>query len=147
MDKFMNGKKLALLIGVLGALAASSVAYSRDSGKPLKLSNRPKAIVIDNLDTAVFTKGDPATAAVAQEICGDCHSSDYPTTQPKLNCAGWGKEIVKMGNTFNASVAWNEDGVKKETLYQILAYLTDNYGSDGSDKCTGHELDSIPLNQ
>ena len=143
MDKRIFRSKWIWTLGIIGTLAAASAV----NGESIILSTSPKTIVITNLDTATFTKGDPAMAAVAQSVCGDCHSSDYPTTQPKLNCAGWGKAIVKMGTTFGAVTPWNQTFLKRDTLKQILSYLTDNYGSGGSAACTGHELDSIPLNQ
>lgn len=144
MNKYIGKKHWGIAIGIISAVMIVSVAHADEK---VKLSPRAKTIVIDNLDNALFSKGDPAMAATAQAVCGDCHSSDYPMTQPKLNCGGWGKTIVKMGNTFQGVVPWNEDGLQRETLKQILAYLTDNYGSGGSAACTGHELDSLPLTQ
>jgi len=91
----------------------------------------------------MFTKGDPAAAAHAQAICGDCHSTDYPTTQPKLNCATWANEIIKMGNTFRANIPWTEDGITKAELYDILAYLNTNYGA--GDTCSATALDPLNL--
>ena len=154
MSKLRSSMKVLTAGGIaalvtLGIAAGINTALADGGPKndKIHLDKRTKTIVIDNLDTSVFDKGDPAVAATAQEVCGDCHSTDYPTTQPKLNCAGWGKEIVKMGNTFGAVIAWNEDGVSKDELNEILPYLTDNYGSGGSSACTGHELDPIQLNQ
>ena len=142
--QFMNKTFLAAMgAGALNALSvtiANADDHRSDGDRDLRLSDRPKEIVIDNLDT--FTVDNELT----QEVCGDCHSTDYPATQPKLNCTGWGKEIVKMGNTMGAVTPWNEDGVTKEELYQILHYLADNYGQ-GADGCTGSELDALPLNQ
>ena len=132
------GAGALIALGATAAIAGSDHRGDRDHD--IRLSDRPKEIVVDNLDT--FTVSNELT----QEVCGDCHSTDYPATQPKLSCAGWGKEIVKMGNTMGAVTPWNEDGVTKEALYQILNFLADNYGQ-GTDGCTGSELDALPLNQ
>jgi hypothetical protein len=147
MTKRSFGKTLLVAGGVAALIAVGMTAVNADDGRHhdrgIRLSDRPKTIVIDNLDTAMFTKGDPAAAAYAQEICGDCHSTDYPMTQPKLNCAGWAKEIVKMGNTFRANIPWTEDGVTKAELYEILAYLNTNYGA--GDACAANALDTLNL--
>jgi len=142
MTKRFFGKTL-LAAGGVAALIALGMSAANADGNGIRLSDRPKTIVIDNLDTAMFTKGDPAAAAHAQAICGDCHSVDYPTTQPKLNCATWAKEIIKMGNTFRANIPWTEDGITKAELYDILAYLNTNYGA--GDACAANALDSLKL--
>jgi len=143
MTKYSFGKKLLAACGVAVLIALGVSAANADGGRRIHLSDRPKTIVIDNLDTAMFTKGDPTAAAHAQAICGDCHSTDYPTTQPKLNCATWAKEIIKMGNTFRANIPWTEDGVTKAELYDILAYLNTNYGA--GDTCSPTALDPLVL--
>jgi len=146
MTKRFLGKTLLAAGGVAALIAVGMTAANADGNhhdRNIHLSDRPKTIVIDNLDTAMFTKGDPAAAAVAQEICGDCHSTDYPTTQPKLSCAGWAGEIIKMGNTFRANVPWTEDGITKAQLYDILAYLNTNYGQ--GDACSATALDPLKL--
>lgn len=124
-----------LTVGLVSVTQAESDGRhgERHDGR-VQLSNRPKTIIIDNLDTSTFGKGNPAIAAMAHEVCGDCHSIDYPTTQPKLSCAGWAKEIVKMGNTFGAQMPWHEDVVTYSMLNTILVYLADNYGQ-GSANC------------
>jgi len=132
MTKRFLGKKLLAVAGVAALITLNISAAHADADHDrhyIHLSDRPKTIVIDNLDTAKFTKGDPAAAALAQGICGDCHSTDYPTTQPKLSCNGWAKEINKMGTTFRAKLPWAEDGVSYTTLNAILDYLTLNYGN------------------
>jgi hypothetical protein len=143
MTKHFSGKKLLGACGVaaLIALGMSAANADGDRGGRIRLSDRPKTIVIDNLDTAMFTKGDPAAAAHAQEICGDCHSTDYPMTQPKLSCNGWAKEINKMGTTFRGGVPWVEDGVSYSDLNAILEYLTANYGNAGA--CAQADYDLI----
>jgi hypothetical protein len=160
MTKRYVPKALLAALGASALIALGGVAANADSGRNdgyhggdrgndrgLHLSNRPKEIVIDNLDNFAFTKGDPQQAAHAQEVCGDCHSTDYPATQPKLSCAGWGNEIVKMGNTMGAVTPWQEDGVDKAALRDILHYLADNYGdAAGAAGCMGTELDALPLN-
>ena len=145
MTKRFFGKTMLAAGGVAALIAVGMTAANADgrNDRGIRLSDRPKTIVIDNLDTAMFTKGDPAAAEYAQEICGDCHSTDYPTTQPKLNCATWAAEIIKMGNTFRANVPWTEDGVTKADLYGILAYLNTNYGA--GDACAANALDALKL--
>jgi hypothetical protein len=136
MTKRFLGKTLLAASGVAALIAVGMTAANADGrhDRGIRLSDRPKTIVIDNLDTAMFTKGDPAAAAVAQAICGDCHSTDYPTTQPKLSCKTWAAEIVKMGKTFRAGIPWQEDGITYTQLNTILVYLADNYGA-GSASC------------
>ncbi len=138
MTKSVIGNAL-FKVGVAVVLVASTItmAYA------IELSKRPKTIVLNNLDTSIFNKGDAAVAAVAQGICGDCHSSDYPTTQPIASCAAWAKEIVKMGNTFDAKIPWAVDGVTYSTLNSILVYLADNYGQ-GSASCDMEAVKAIP---
>ncbi|MDZ4262713.1 MAG: hypothetical protein U1B30_10320 [Pseudomonadota bacterium] len=82
-------------------------------------------------------------AAIAHEVCGDCHSVDYLTTQPKLSCATWARDIVKMGNTFDARIPWQEDVVTYSTLNTILVYLADNYGQ-GSAGCDMNAVRAVP---
>lgn len=116
--------------------------HEKHDGK-VHLSKRPKTIVVDNLDTFVLSKGDPEVAALAQEVCADCHSTDYPATQPKLSCAVWAKEIVKMGNTFDGYMPWQEDGVTYSMLNTVLVYLADNYGQ-GSADCDMSVVRAVP---
>jgi len=147
MTKFFSGKTLLAAGSVAALIIAGMTAANADGDRDrdhdrIRLSNRPKTIVIDNLDTAKFTKGDPVMAARAQEICGDCHSVDYATTQPKLSCKQWASEIIKMGNTFRANVPWLEDGVTRDDLYGVLDYLNKNYGKN--DACPETTSDHIP---
>lgn len=128
-----------LRAGVAMMLVASSVTLADAK----ELSKRPKTIVIDNLDTSTFSKGNPAIAAIAQEVCSECHSVDYTTSQPTLSCAVWAKEIVKMGNTFGAQIPWQENAVSYSTLNTILVYLADNYG-EGSATCDMEAVKAIP---
>ncbi len=127
-----------------GEFLAGNHDRSHGWGHVARQSDAPKQIVIDNLDNFVVSKGDPDQAALTQEVCGDCHSTDYPATQLKMSCAAWGKEIVKMGNTFGAVVPWKEDGISKANLTDILHYLADNYGQ-GAAACVGNELDPLIL--
>lgn len=149
MSRYTSNIKL-LLAGGVTVLAALGINMAFAEGYPdrahVELSQLPKTIIINNLDTATLDRGDPLLAATAQAACSDCHSTDYIMTQPKLNCAVWGKEIVKMGNVFDGMIPWTLDGVTKAEMYEVLAYLTDNYGSGGSAACTGQELDALPLN-
>lgn len=141
-----------LKAGVIGLLALTTVAvahaddYERSGeryGKKLELSKRPKAIVIDNLNTAMFTKGEPGMAEMAERVCGECHSVDYSTTQPKLSCEVWAREIVKMGNTFSAHEHWAKEFVTYAMLNSVLVYLADNYGQ-GSGSCNMNAVKAIP---
>lgn len=138
MTKLLN-RNGWLRAGVAIALVASTVTLADAND----LSKRPKVIVIDHLDTSTFSKGNPAIAAVAQEICSECHSVDYTTTQPTLSCAVWAKEIVKMGNTFGARIPWQENVVTYSTLNTILVYLADHYG-EGSATCNMEAVKAIP---
>jgi len=138
-NKLLAAGGIAALLALSMSAANADADHDRDHDRRyIHLSDRPKTIVIDNLDNATFTKGDPAAAALAQGICGDCHSTDYPTTQPKLSCNGWAKEINKMGTTFRAKLPWaeaNPDGTYNVTytkLQAILDYLTANYGNAGT---------------
>lgn len=134
MTKFF-GKKLLAAGGVAALIVLGMSAASADVGRRIHLSDRPKTIVIDNLDTATFTKGGDAWKAgrdTSNAICNDCHSTDYPTTQPKLSCNGWAKVINKMGTTFRANIPWSEDGINYTQLNSILDYLTSNYGNAGT---------------
>lgn len=138
MIKSVTGNIL-LRVVVAVVLAASTITtvYAID------LSKQPKTIVTGNSDTSIFNKGDAVMAAVAQEVCSGCHSVDYTTTQPKLSCAVWAKEIVKMGNTFDARLPWQANVVTYSTLNSILVYLADNYGQ-GSASCDMEAVKAIP---
>lgn len=145
MTNFFWGKKLLAGASVVALIVLGVTAANAEDrhGRNIRLSDRPKTIVIDNLDTAILTKGDPAAAAIAQGICGDCHSTDYIATQPKLSCKQWASEIVKMGNTFDAKIPWHEDNVTYTALNQILVYLAGNYGA-GSASCDLNAVKAVP---
>ena len=134
---FINNGMLRAAVAVVLVVSSITVAYA------IELSKRPKTIVIDNLDTSTFSKGNPAVAAVATEVCGECHSIDYLTTQPKLSCAVWAQEIVKMGNTFGAAEEWKEHLVTYPMLNSVLVYLADNYGQ-GSASCDLEAVKAVP---
>lgn len=161
MKKFYSRKTLLAASGVAALIALGITAANADGmmGKDgrkgggrantVTLSDRPKTIVIDNLDTAVFKDDGTGRSSVAQTVCADCHSSDYPTTQPKLSCNGWAKEVNKMGKTFRAYLPWSEIDPSTGTttvtygmLTNILYYLADNYGT-GSAGCTSTDLGLI----
>ena len=148
-----------LKAGTVAMLAASVITlahaddYGRNGenhghrkyGKKIELSKRPKTIVIDNLNTAMFTRGDHEMAEMAEHVCGMCHSVDYSTTQPKLSCEVWAKEIVKMGNTFGAHEHWEAESFTYTMLNSVLVYLADNYGdSYGSTTCDMNAVKAIP---
>jgi hypothetical protein len=135
---------IAATIGIGADNGANAAGGNGDSRRHrVYLSDRPKTIVIDNLDTATLDRGDPALAQLTQEVCGDCHSTDYPATQPRLTCGQWASGIVRMGNTFRAAIPWQEDGIGYATLNLILGYLASNYGQ-GAGSCDTNAVRAIP---
>jgi sulfite dehydrogenase len=77
----------------------------------------------------------PETAALAfvkapnselvREVCLECHSADYVTTQPAQTRTSWKATLDRMRNAFGMEAI----GVDEEN--RILDYLTSYYGRPG----------------
>ena len=108
-----------------------------DQGK-LKLSDDPIQIGLPT-EIAAFKPG--LNSDLAQTACADCHSADYPTTQPVFTRAQWKATIAKMHDKFGAP--WEEifgttdaagNAVPADAatiaanLQKIEDYLVANYG-------------------
>jgi len=108
--------------------------------KKLKLSDEAIQIGLPT-EIAAFKSG--TNSDLAQTACADCHSADYPTTQPVMPRAKWKATIAKMHDKFLAP--WGEifgttlpDGTLVEAdaatiaanLQKIEDYLVANYGKE-----------------
>ena len=106
----------------------------------LRFSDDPIQIGLP-VEIAAFKAG--VNSDLAQTACADCHSADYPTTQPVMPRAKWKATIAKMHDKFSAP--WEEifgttlaDGTLvpadaatiAANLQKIEDYLVANYGKE-----------------
>jgi len=106
----------------------------------LKLSDDPIQIGLPT-EIAAFKAG--VNSDLAQLACADCHSADYPTTQPVMPRAKWHATIAKMHDKFGAP--WDEifgttdaaglpvpapQATIDANLKKIEDYLVANYGKE-----------------
>jgi mono/diheme cytochrome c family protein len=71
------------------------------------------------LDQPLLKPG-PGMEVVATN-CQICHSSDYISTQPRLNRATWNATVQKMREKYGAQFPTNQ-------VEQIVEYLVGTYG-------------------
>lgn len=57
----------------------------------------------DQGEVAEFTAERSPNLEVVNEVCRDCHSADYVTSQPRLTKVGWQKVVTKMADKFATS--------------------------------------------
>lgn len=112
--------RLFLKCSVAVMLLASAVAANAaGSGYNMTYYNGIKTITLPP-ETAAFNVA--LYSDVATRVCADCHSADYPTTQPYQSRAGWQAVLDKMKFTFGMpSPGTTDEGY-------IIDYLTANYG-------------------
>ncbi len=95
------------------------------------------------LPTEIATFKPGLNSDLAQTACADCHSADYPTTQPVMTRAKWKATIAKMGDKFfapwgdifgtidAAGVPVSADAATVAVnLQKIEDYLVKNYGTE-----------------
>lgn len=95
------------------------LANAAGTGYNTTYVNGVKTITLP-VETAVFTSG--PDVVLVTETCTECHSADYPTTQPSQSRDGWLAVIEKMEHNFEMAPLTNTD----QSL--ILDYLTTYYG-------------------
>ena len=71
------------------------------------------------LDEPPLKKG-PGAELVSVN-CQVCHSSDYISTQPRLNRMTWMATVLKMREKYGAPLQTNQ-------VSEIVEYLVNNYG-------------------
>jgi hypothetical protein len=75
-------------------------------------------------ETAVLTPSPLPGYALAQSMCGTCHSAEYPLYQPPASPrAYWQATVVKMQKTFAAPLP-------DAAIDPIVDYLVKTYGNE-----------------
>ncbi len=97
----------------------AAAAFAAGTGYNMTYSNGVKTITLPP-ETAAFKVA--LYSDVATRVCADCHSSDYPTTQPFQSRSGWQAVLDKMKFNFGMPSPGTTDEA------QIIDYLTVNYG-------------------
>lgn len=108
----------SLLLAVM--LACSTMALA-DETPAVDPSAGLEAITIVLPPAAVAMKPSPNLRFI-KDTCTECHTFNYPSTQPKLDRAGWQRVITKMTEKFGM------DKLAPEANDVILDYLVANYG-------------------
>jgi sulfite dehydrogenase (cytochrome) subunit B len=97
----------------------STVAHAAGTGYNMTYVGGVKTVTLPP-ETATFKDG--LNVVLVTNECASCHSSDYPTTQPYQDRAGWLAVVDKMKDNFGMMPLGNTD----EAL--IIDYLTTYYG-------------------
>jgi len=101
-------------------LACSATALA-DEAPAVDPAGGMEAITIALPPVTATMKPDPNLKFI-RETCTECHTFNYPSTQPKLGRAGWQGVITKMTEKFGM------DKLPPEANDVILDYLVTNYG-------------------
>jgi len=117
----MKSPSLGRLLAL--ALLACSAAALADEAPAMDPSAGLEAITIVLPPATATMKPDPNLKFI-RETCTECHTFNYPSTQPKLNRAGWQGVITKMAEKFGM------DKLSPEANNVILDYLVANYGRE-----------------
>lgn len=110
---FLKCGVAALLLGCVITVEAAGTGYNMTYYNGVKTVTLPP-------ETAAFKLA--LYSDIATVVCADCHSSDYPTTQPYQSRSGWQAVLDKMKVNFGMpSPGPIDEGY-------IVDYLTSNYG-------------------
>jgi len=114
----MKSPSLGSLLAL--ALLACSAALA-DEAPAVDPAGGMEAITIVLPPVTATMKPDPNLRLI-RDTCTECHTFNYPSTQPKLNRVGWQGVITKMTEKFGM------DKLSPEANDAILDYLVANYG-------------------
>jgi sulfite dehydrogenase (cytochrome) subunit B len=97
----------------------STLAHAAGTGYNMTYIGGVKTVTLPP-EITTFKTG--PNVELVTSACASCHSSDYPTTQPYQDRAGWLAVVDKMKDNFGMMPLGNTD----EAL--IIDYLTTYYG-------------------
>ena len=89
-------------------------------------------------ETATLTPSPLPGYALAQAMCGTCHSAEYSRTQPPASPrAYWQATVVKMQKTFAAPLP-------DSAIDPIVDYLVKTYGDERGASASAPSLPAAP---
>ena len=89
-------------------------------------------------ETATLTPSPLPGYALAQAMCGTCHSAEYARTQPPASPrAYWQATVVKMQKTFAAPLP-------DSAIDPIVDYLVKTYGNERGAPATAPTPPTVP---
>ena len=113
-----NSRFARLLLAAALGCAANALA---DDAPAVDSAGGLEAITIVLPPVTATLKPSPNLKFI-RDVCTECHTVNYPTTQPRLDRAGWQGIITKMNEKFGM------DKLSPEENNVILDYLVTNYG-------------------
>lgn len=115
----MKSSSFATLLAAV-ALACAATALA-DEAPAVDPAGGLEAITIVLPPMTAVLKPGPNLRFI-RDVCTECHTVNYPSTQPRLDRAGWQGIITKMNEKFGM------DKLSPEENNLILDYLVTNYG-------------------